>query len=91
MVPHLSTHFKKRAYSPIDAADKENCRPDFAIALYPGHMRKTDNEFVLNPEIHFTKETPSTFLIQTENDPMDDINNSLLYQTMVSVRGWSKV
>ncbi|MBA2652656.1 MAG: hypothetical protein H0U73_10375 [Tatlockia sp.] len=43
MIPHLSTHFNKRAYSPIDAADKENCRQDFAIALYPGHMRKKDN------------------------------------------------
>ncbi len=79
MVPHLSTHFKERAYSPIDAADEKSCRPDFAIALYPGHMRKTDKEFVLNPEIHFTKETPPTFIIQAENDPMDNINNSLLY------------
>jgi acetyl esterase/lipase len=42
-------------------------------------MQKKDNEFVLNPEIHFTKETPPTFIIQAENDPMDDINNSLLY------------
>jgi len=79
MVPHLSTHFKKRAYSPIDAADRESCRPDFAIALYPGHMQKKDKQFVLNPEIHFTKETPPTFIIQAENDPMDDIDNSLLY------------
>lgn len=79
MVPLLSTHFKKRAYYPIDAADKESCRPDFAIALYPGHMRKKDKEFALNPEIKFTKETPTTFIVQAENDPMDDINNSLLY------------
>lgn len=79
MVPHLSTHFKKRSYVPIDAADKESCRPDFAIALYPGHMEKEEGQFVLNPEIHFTKETPPTFIIQAENDPMDNINNSLLY------------
>jgi len=79
MVPHLSTHFKKRDYSPIDAADKESCRPDFAIALYPGHMEKKKGQFVLNPEINFTKETPPTFIIQAENDPMDNINNSLLY------------
>jgi acetyl esterase/lipase len=79
MVPDLSTHFKKRAYAPIDAADRESCRPDFAIALYPGHMQKEGTKFVLNPNIHFTKETPPTFLVQAENDPMDDINNSLLY------------
>ncbi len=79
MVADISTHFKKRAYTPIDAADKESCRPDFAIALYPGHMRMEGKKFVLNPNIHFTKETPPTFLLQAENDPEDNIDNSLLY------------
>jgi acetyl esterase/lipase len=79
MVADISTHFKKRAYLPIDAADKVSCRPDFAIALYPGHMRMKDKQFVLNPDIHFTKETPTTFLLQAEDDPEDTIDNSLLY------------
>ncbi len=34
----ISTHFEKRLYPPADAADKESCRPDFAVALYPGHL-----------------------------------------------------
>src|ERR1022692_4362869 len=28
----ISTHFDKRSYPPLDAADIESCRPDFAIA-----------------------------------------------------------
>lgn len=79
MVADISTHFKKRAYSPIDAADEESCRPDFAIALYPGHMNMEGKTFVLNPDINFTKETPPTFLLQAENDPMDTVDYSLLY------------
>ncbi len=79
MVADISTHFKKRAYSPVDAADKESCRPNFAIALYPGHMRMGEKGFVLNPTIRFTKETPPTFLLQAENDPIDTIDYSLLY------------
>lgn len=79
MVADISTHFKKRAYKYIDSADKESCRPDFAIALYPGHMRTDGKKFVLNSNIHFTKDTPPTFLAQAENDPEDNINNSLLY------------
>ena len=51
MVADISTHFKKRAYTPIDAADKESCRPDFAIALYPGHMRTDGKHFMLNPNM----------------------------------------
>lgn len=79
MVAEISTHFTKRAYKPIDNADKESCRPDFAIALYPGHMQKRNEKFVLNPNIRFTKNTPPTFLLQAENDPEDTIDNSLLY------------
>jgi acetyl esterase/lipase len=79
MVADISTHFTKRAYKPIDAADKESARPDFAIALYPGHMQTDGKYFTLNSNIHFTKNSPPTFLLQAENDPEDNINNSLLY------------
>ena len=34
----ISTHFEKRLYPAVDAADKESCRPDFAVAIYPGHL-----------------------------------------------------
>ncbi len=84
MVAQVSAHFKNRAYSPIDAADKISCRPDFAMAIYPGHMQMRSKSvekgvFALNPNIHFTKKTPPTFIVQAENDPEDNINNSLLY------------
>lgn len=82
MVADISTHFSRRAYKPVDSADEKSCRPNFAIALYPGHMQKEGKEgeeFVLNPNIHFTKESPPTFLLQAEDDPVDTINYSLLY------------
>jgi acetyl esterase/lipase len=34
----MSTHFLKRLYPPVDAADQQSCRPDFAVAIYPGHL-----------------------------------------------------
>jgi acetyl esterase/lipase len=52
LVANISTHFAKRSYAPVDAADKVSCRPDFAVAIYPGHMlENTTREFELNPEI----------------------------------------
>lgn len=81
MVADISTHYKTRAYTPVDAADKESCRPDFAVALYPGHIRLKDEKFILNPDISFTKKTPPTFIVQAENDPQDSIDNSILYYT----------
>ncbi|HZY63997.1 MAG TPA: alpha/beta hydrolase [Edaphobacter sp.] len=38
LVAAISTHYAKRLYPLVDAADKESCRPDFAIPIYPGHL-----------------------------------------------------
>ena len=79
LVAAISTHFDKRLYPPVDAADKESCRPDFAVALYPGHLWIADKKFELNPDVPVTRQTPPTFLLQAENDPVDSVNNSLVY------------
>jgi acetyl esterase/lipase len=79
MVAALSTHFEKRLYPALDAADKESCRPDFGIALYPGHLWIDDNKFELNPNVPVTGKTPPTFLLQAEDDHVDNINDSLVY------------
>lgn len=63
----------------MDAADKITCRPDFGVALYPRHLWIDKAHFALNPDIPVTRETPPTFLLQAENDPVDSINNSLVY------------
>ncbi|HEV3482077.1 MAG TPA: alpha/beta hydrolase [Candidatus Acidoferrales bacterium] len=79
LVAAISTHFKQRLYPAVDAADKESCRPDFAVALYPGHLWVDDKKFELNPEVPVTSETPPTFLLQAEDDHVDGINQSLVY------------
>ena len=81
MVAEMSTHFEQRAYPAVDAADKESCRPDFAIAIYPGHLWIDDLKFELNPDIraHITAQTPPTFLLQAEDDYVDNVNQSLVY------------
>jgi acetyl esterase/lipase len=79
LVAATSTHFNKRLYSPVDAADKVSCRPDFAVALYPGHLSLDPKINELNPDIKVTKETPPTFLLQAEDDPVDRVEHSLVY------------
>jgi len=79
MVAAISTHFKNRLYPAVDSADTQSCRPDFAIALYPGHLAVPERSFALNPDIRVTSETPPTFLLQAEDDPVDPVENSLVY------------
>jgi acetyl esterase/lipase len=81
IVAAMSTHFAQRLYPPVDEADKVSCRPDFAVAIYPGHLWIDEKKFELNPDIrtHITRQTPPTFLLQDEDDHVDNINDSLVY------------
>lgn len=80
LVAATSTLFEKHLYPAVDAADKESCRPDFAVALYPGHMlENTSKDFELNPYVPVSKQTPPTFILQAEDDPIDTVKNSLVY------------
>ena len=79
MVAAISTHFETRLYPAVDEADRVSCRPDFAVALYPGHLAVAERNFVLNPSIRPTSRTPPTFLLQAEDDPVDPVENSLVY------------
>ncbi|HET7612893.1 MAG TPA: alpha/beta hydrolase [Gemmatimonadaceae bacterium] len=87
MVAAISTHFDKRLYRHVDAADSVSCRPDFAIALYPGHLAVREKGFVLNPDLRVTSRTPPTLLIQAENDPVDPVENSIVYHNALRKAG----
>jgi acetyl esterase/lipase len=81
LVAEVSTHFETRLYAPVDAADRESSRPDFAIGIYPGHLALAGNSIALNPHIksHITPQTPPTFLLQNEDDHVDRIEDALSY------------
>ncbi len=87
MVTAISTHFEKRLYPPVDAADRESCRPDFAIALYPGHLAVRERNFALNPDIQVTSRTPPTFLLHAEDDRIDPVENTIVYHAALRNAG----
>ncbi|MEO8746551.1 MAG: alpha/beta hydrolase [Rhodanobacter sp.] len=96
LVAAVSTHFAHRTYPPVDAADRESCRPDFAIAIYPGHLwahededRATRDEthLDLRPDIRVTADTPPTFLLQAGDDDVDGVEQSLAYYVALHKAG----
>jgi acetyl esterase/lipase len=74
----LSTHFEKRLYDAIDAADQVSCRPDFAVIVYPGYLAIAEQNFASNADIHPTEKTPPSIIVQTEDDPVH-VENSTVY------------
>jgi acetyl esterase/lipase len=87
LVAAISTHFGRRLYPAVDAADSASCRPDFAVALYPGHLWIDSRRFQLNPNVPVTRRTPPTFLLQAEDDDVDSVNNSLVYYAALTKAG----
>jgi acetyl esterase/lipase len=65
-----ATNFDRRAYEPIDGIDKVSCRPDFAVAVYPGYLVPEDtNSDTLAPYIRVPKQTPQMFFVHAGDDP----------------------
>ena len=96
LVAAVSTHFAERSYAPVDAADRLSCRPDFAIAVYPGHLWAHEDEdratrdqtaLSLRADITVRTDSPPTFLLQAEDDPVDTVEESLAYYVALQKAG----
>jgi acetyl esterase/lipase len=72
----------KLTYKPVDGADRQRSRPDFAIVLYPGHLwdgASPRTSLKLSPWVEIRADAPPTLLIHSMNDPTDDVRHSLAY------------
>jgi acetyl esterase/lipase len=71
----------KRRYLPVDAADKQSSRPDFAVVLYPGHIWDYEDNHYEKPAngLRISKDAPPTFILQAQDDPVDNIHESATY------------
>jgi acetyl esterase/lipase len=50
-------------------------------------MEHTSKRLELNPAIPVTGKTPPTFLLQAEHDPVDSVENSLVYYIALKKAG----
>ena len=79
----ISHNFDHRTYDLIDAADTLSCRPDFALLIYPAYLVDKSNRTQLAPELTVSENTPPTFMVMAQNDPLG-IDNPLVYYAALS-------
>lgn len=60
-----STQFGERAYPAIDAVDKQSCRPDFAVLVYPAYLEK---DGAVAPDLNVKANVPPTLIVHSEDD-----------------------
>jgi acetyl esterase/lipase len=73
-----SNNYETRMYPRIDAADDASCRPDFAILIYPAYLTVKGEGDKIAPELPITAQTPPTFIVMAEDDPVR-VENALFY------------
>jgi acetyl esterase/lipase len=74
----ISNLYEKRLYDVVDEADKLSCRPDFSVVVYPGYLALAEQNFAPNADIKPTANTPPTFVVQAEDDPVH-VENAVVY------------
>ena len=77
LAARVSTNYEKKRYDHVDQADRENCRPDFAMLVYPW-LKVKKEEDKLPEEFVVTSNTPRTILIHTQDDGII-AQNPILY------------
>jgi acetyl esterase/lipase len=74
----VATRFAEPAYPAADDLDRVPCRPDFAIAAYPGYLIWKDRE-ELHPDTVVPRDAPPMFLVHGSNDPITHPAESVLF------------
>lgn len=77
----LCTGYEKRQYEAVDAADKESCRPDFAILVYPAYLAKKDTADLMD-RYPVTKQTPPMFFAHASDDQVSSEGSVALYREL---------
>ena len=68
----------KRDGMPDTPESKMDARPNFVMAIYPGYLTNAPDLTKLDPAIGAGPNTPPTFLLQAEDDPVH-VENVLVY------------
>ena len=96
----LATRPSAKFYAPVDAADTQSARPDFAGLIYPvsslespynttrtGRELATQSDAVeaYTVQRHITHDTPPTFIAHAANDPIVKVGSSIeLFQDLLA-------
>jgi acetyl esterase/lipase len=75
----------KRIYKESDKVDSYNCKPDFAMLIYPAYLTKKEQ---LVKELNVNSSTPPTFIMHAEDD-RGHFPNSPVYAAALKKAGVS--
>jgi acetyl esterase/lipase len=75
------THYERRTYDKLDAADEVSCRPDFAVLVYPAYLTNQEQTDVAE-KLKITEHTPPMFLAHAGDDRVTPLSSVYLYAAL---------
>jgi acetyl esterase/lipase len=66
LAAQASTSFDARTYPAIDAIDRQSCRPDFAVLVYPAYL--DDKAGHTASDLNLQAQIPPTLIVHNEDD-----------------------
>ena len=60
----------ERAYPAADETDKQDCKPNFSVLIYPAYLLEKDKLDTVAPELPVGPKTPPTFIAMSLDDPV---------------------
>jgi len=66
------------AYDALDDVDKQSCRPDFSLLIYPWNAYDAKTQKLL-PQIQLNAKSPPAFIVHTHDDRSSSMGSVLIY------------
>ncbi|QJE98674.1 sialate O-acetylesterase [Luteolibacter luteus] len=79
-----STRFGEPAYERVDEVDGQNCRPDFAMLIYPAYL--DDKQGGVSPDLDLKAEIPPTLIVHNEDDSSFITGSKIYHEALVAAK-----
>jgi acetyl esterase/lipase len=71
---------EERSYPAIDAIDRQSCRPDFAVLVYPAYL--DDKAGHVAPDLNLKAQIPPTLIVHSEDDKTHVVGSKVYHAAL---------
>ena len=75
-----SAPLEERSYPAIDAIDRQSCRPDFAVLVYPAYL--DDKAGHVAPDLNLKAKIPPTLIVHSEDDKTHVVGSKVYHTAL---------
>jgi len=79
-----SAPLEERSYPAIDAIDRQSCRPDFAVLVYPAYL--DDKNGHAAPDLNLKVKIPPTLIVHSEDDKTHVVGSKVYHAALTEAK-----